>query len=77
MSTALLVVGGVSVMLGLLAFFGAWFGRLPRLDFPRGATEPEKLMIQLQIASAVSVELVLAVLLISFGVLFFAASRIV
>jgi hypothetical protein len=76
MSTALQVIGGIWIMLGLLAFFVAWYGRLPRLDFPAGATEPEKLIIQLLIASAVSIETILAALLISFGVLFFAASRL-
>lgn len=75
MSTLLTIIGGLWIVLGLLGFFGAWFGKLPRLDFPPGATAPEKLMIQLLVSAAVSLELIIAVLLLSFGVLFVVASH--
>ena len=70
MATVLLLVGGLWIFLGVAALWGAWFGQLPRLDLPAGSTPPEKLMIQLLVATAGSVELIISILLLSLGLLF-------
>ena len=63
MSAVLLVLGVLWLILGFRTFLSAWFGELVRLDLPPGATEPEKLIIKLQVAEAIAVELIIAVLL--------------
>lgn len=76
MSTVLLGLGGVWIVLGLLTFWSAWFGALQKLDLIPGQTATEILMVQLSVAKATSLDLILTTLLISFGVLFVVASRL-
>jgi vacuolar-type H+-ATPase subunit I/STV1 len=78
MSTVLLVMGGIWIALGLLAFYSGWFGTSQNLPPPPpDQTATELLPVQLAVAIAVTIEMILAVLLISFGVLFIVASRLV
>jgi len=75
-STVLVSLGAFWLVLGLLTFWSAWFGALPRLDLPPGQTPHEKLLLKVSVAAASTLELILALLLVSFGVLFIAASRL-
>ena len=69
MSTVIIAIGALWIVLGLIAFLLAWF-RLQSLSLPPGETASQRLTHQLLVAEVTAVELVLAVLLLSFGVLF-------
>jgi hypothetical protein len=40
MAYVLTLVGGSWIAIGLLAFVGAWFGKLPRLNHRQGQQQP-------------------------------------